>query len=85
MIYTQINSVLHDAEFQKLEATWRGLHHLVDQTETGKTLKLRVLDITKDELRKDLANAVEFDQSRLFKKVYEDEYGTLGGKLPTAA
>lgn len=79
-INQQLNRVLHDPGFQELEATWRGLHHLVDQAETGSRLKLRVLDIRKKDLAKDLEEAVEFDQSKLFKKVYEDEYGTLGGK-----
>ena len=79
-IAAQLNSVLHHEDFQTLEATWRGLSYLVSKTETSSTLKLRVLDITKDELRNDLEKAVDFDQSELFKKVYEEEYGTLGGK-----
>ena len=66
--------------FQKLEATWRGLHYLVFNTETSTRLKLRVLDVTEKELRDDLEKALDFDQSALFKKVYEEEYGTLGGK-----
>jgi type VI secretion system protein ImpC len=76
----QLNEVMHAAEFQKLEATWRGLHYLVHQSETGENLKLRVLNVTKRELYKDLEKAVEFDQSSLFKKVYEEEYGQLGGE-----
>ena len=76
----QLNEILHHADFQKLESTWRGLHYLVHQSETGDSLKIRVLNVSKRELGKDLEKAVEFDQSNLFKKVYEDEYGTLGGE-----
>lgn len=79
LISAQLNHVMHAEEFQKLEASWRGLHHLVMRTETGTTLKLRVLNLSKDELAQDLEKAVEFDQSALFKKVYEEEYGTFGG------
>ncbi|MCJ8275031.1 MAG: type VI secretion system contractile sheath small subunit, partial [Psychrosphaera sp.] len=75
----QINLVMHQADFQKLAATWRGLHFLVMNTETGARLKLRVLNVSKADLAKDLQKAVEFDQSALFKKVYEDEFGTYGG------
>jgi type VI secretion system protein ImpC len=70
---------MHDKGFQALEATWRGLHYLVSNTETGEMLKLRILDATKDEIRQDLEKAVEFDQSVQFKKIYEEEYGTFGG------
>ncbi|MCC6419896.1 MAG: type VI secretion system contractile sheath large subunit [Gemmataceae bacterium] len=76
----QLNAVMHHEDFQKLEGTWRGLHYLVHQTETSDTLKIKVLNATKRELFKDLEKAVEFDQSALFKKIYEDEYGTLGGE-----
>jgi type VI secretion system protein ImpC len=76
---TQLNEIMHAPDFQKLEGTWRGLHYLVHQTETGENLKIRVLNVRKTELFKDLEKAVEFDQSGLFKKVYEDEYGQLGG------
>src|ERR1700722_3095916 len=80
MVSSQLNEVMHHADFQKLESTWRGLHYLVHQSETGEALKIRVLNATKRELGKDLEKAVEFDQSTLFKKVYEEEYGTLGGQ-----
>ncbi len=63
-----------------MEATWRGLHYLVHQSETGEALKIRVLNVSKRDLFKDLERAVEFDQSALFKKIYEEEYGQLGGK-----
>jgi type VI secretion system protein ImpC len=79
LVTEQMNEVLHSEAFQRLEATWRGLHYLVHQTETGTHLKIRVLNADKDTLGGDLAKAVEFDQSGLFKKVYEDEYGVLGG------
>lgn len=76
----QLNEVMHAPEFQKLEGTWRGLHYLVHQSETGENLKIRVLNVTKKELLKDLERAAEFDQSALFKRIYEEEYGQLGGK-----
>ena len=74
-----LSTVMHDKGFQRLEATWRGLHYLVSNAETGEMLKLRVLDATKEEIGKDLEKAVEFDQSTQFKKIYEEEYGTFGG------
>lgn len=77
---SQLAAIMHDPAFQKLEGSWRGLHHLVMNTETSKTLKLRMLNITKRELFKDLDKAVEFDQSQLFKKIYEDEFGMPGGE-----
>lgn len=76
----QLDEVLHDESFQRLEASWRGLHMLVRESETGPNLKLRVLQASKEELLDDLARAPEFDQSALFKKVYEEEYGTFGGQ-----
>ncbi|HEY1028009.1 MAG TPA: type VI secretion system contractile sheath large subunit [Pseudomonas sp.] len=79
LISDQLNEVLHHPDLQKLEASWRGLHMLVDQTETSSRLKLRLLNVTQNELQNDLEKAVEFDQSALFKKIYEEEYGTFGG------
>lgn len=79
LLTDQLNEILHHSDFQALEGSWRGLNYLVMKTETGRLLKLRVLNVTKKELLKDLERAVEFDQSQLFKKVYEDEYGTFGG------
>ena len=79
LISVQLNEVMHHPDFQKLEATWRGLHYLVMNTETSTTLKVRVLNVSRKDLQKDLDSAVEFDQSALFKMVYEAEYGTLGG------
>lgn len=75
----QLNEIMHHPDFQKVEGTWRGLDYLVKQSETGETLKIRVLNASKKALAKDLENAVEFDQSAFFKKIYEAEYGQLGG------
>ncbi|MGN6318113.1 type VI secretion system contractile sheath large subunit [Trinickia sp.] len=74
-----LSSIMHCDSFKAMEATWRGLHYLVMNTETSTMLKLRVFNATKDELRKDMLKAVEFDQSALFKLIYEAEYGTFGG------
>jgi len=79
LITNQLNQVMHDPAFQKLEGSWRGLSYLVMNTETAVHLKLRLMNITKKELLDDLEKAVEFDQSQMFKKIYEEEYGTFGG------
>jgi type VI secretion system protein ImpC len=79
LLSLQVNEILHHAEFQKLEASWRGLKYLLAQSETGTSLKIKVLNVSKKELLKDLQRAPEFDQSALFKKVYEEEYGVFGG------
>ena len=79
LISNQLNAIMHHEDFQRVEAAWRGLDYLVMNTETSTMLKLRLLNITKPELLNDLQKAVEFDQSTLFKKVYEEEYGTFGG------
>lgn len=79
LISRQLSLIMHHPQFQQLEASWRGLHDLVHKTETGTRLKLRVMNATRDELQNDLDNAVEFDQSALFKKIYEEEYGLFGG------
>ena len=79
-ISKQLSAVMHKAEFQKLEGSWRGLHHLVMNSETSAQLKLKVLNCGKRELFKDLDRAVEFDQSQIFKKIYESEFGTPGGE-----
>jgi len=76
----QLNEILHHPDFQRLEATWRGLHFLIHQTETGDSLKIRALNVSKRDLVRDLEKAVEFDQSALFAKVYEDEFGSPGGQ-----
>ena len=79
LISAQLNEVLHHPEFQKLEGSWRGLKYLLDQSETGENLKIKVLNVSKKDLLKDLQKAPEFDQSALFKKVYEEEFGVFGG------
>jgi type VI secretion system protein ImpC len=79
LLSAQLNAIMHDPAFQKLEGSWRGLHHLVFESETGQMLKIRVMNVSKKDLLKDLERAAEFDQSALFKKVYEEEYGTFGG------
>jgi type VI secretion system protein ImpC len=84
LLTRQLNEILHQEEFQKLEASWRGLHYVVQESETSPMLKIRVLNASKEDLRRDLERAVEFDQSALFKKIYEEEYGTFGG-APYAA
>jgi type VI secretion system protein ImpC len=77
---TQLAAILHHPDFQKLEGTWRGLNYLVMNSETSATLKLKVLNVTKRELFIDVDKAVEFDQSQIFKKLYENEFGTPGGE-----
>jgi type VI secretion system protein ImpC len=79
LIANQLNQIMHEPAFQKLEGSWRGLSYLVMNTETATHLKLRLMNITKKELLDDLEKAVEFDQSQMFKKIYEEEYGTFGG------
>ncbi|QGU85836.1 type VI secretion system contractile sheath large subunit [Erwinia sorbitola] len=78
----QINLILHHERFQALESAWRGLHYLVNNTETDEKLKLRFMDISKNELRRNLKRykGIAWDQSPLFKQVYEEEYGQLGGE-----
>ncbi|CAN5680697.1 type VI secretion system contractile sheath large subunit [soil metagenome] len=78
----QINEILHQPDFQKLEGAWRGLHYLVSNTETDEMLKIRVMSITKVELGKNLKRykGSNWDQSPLFKKIYEEEYGQFGGE-----
>jgi type VI secretion system protein ImpC len=79
LLSIQLNEIMHHPSFQKLEGSWRGLKHLMDHSETGTQLKIRVLNVTKKELLRDIEKAPEFDQSALFKKVYEEEYGVFGG------
>ena len=79
LLSKQLNAIMHASEFQGLEGAWRGLNYLVSNSETSTSLKLRVLNVSKNDLGKDLERASEFDQSALFKKVYEEEYGSFGG------
>src|SRR5690348_15664455 len=76
----QLNAIMHDPRFLKLEGTWRGLNHLVMNSETGSGLKIRALNAPKKDLTRDLTRAAEFDQSQLFKKIYESEFGSPGGE-----
>jgi len=78
----QVNKILHHESFQKLEGSWRGLHHLVNNTETDETLKIRVMNISKKDLGKTLKKfkGTAWDQSPLFKRIYEEEYGQFGGE-----
>jgi len=78
----QINLILHTPEFQSVESAWRGLHHLVNNTETDETLKIRVMNISKNELAKSLKKfkGTAWDQSPIFKKMYEEEFGQFGGE-----
>jgi len=84
LISSQLNAVMHHPAFQQLEASWRGLRYLIDHTETSTMLKIKVLNTSKKDLVKDFKSASAFDQSALFKKIYEEEYGTFGG-APYAA
>jgi len=79
LISAQLNEVMHHSDFQKLEGSWRGLSYLVNQSETGQSLKIRVMNVSKKDLLKDMEKASEFDQSALFKKIYEEEFGMFGG------
>lgn len=78
----QVNAILHHEDFQKLEGAWRGLHYLVNNTETDEMLKIRVLNISKTDLHKTLKRfkGTAWDQSPIFKQVYEAEYGQFGGE-----
>lgn len=78
----QVNLILHHQDFQKLESAWRGLHYLVNNTETDEMLKIRVMNISKAEVGKTLKKykGTAWDQSPLFKRVYEEEYGQFGGE-----
>jgi len=79
LISLQLNEIMHAPEFQKLEGTWRGLRYMLGQSETSDMLKIKILNVGKKELLRDLQRAPEFDQSAMFKKVYEEEYGVFGG------
>ncbi|HTP34751.1 MAG TPA: type VI secretion system contractile sheath large subunit [Candidatus Acidoferrales bacterium] len=79
LVSLQLNEIMHHPTLQKLEGSWRGLRYLMDQSETGTMLKIKILNCSRKELLKDLQRAPEFDQSAFFKKVYEEEYGVFGG------
>ena len=79
MISAQLSAVMHAPEFQKLERSWTGLHYLVKNSTSSTGQQIRMMNATKKELVKNFQSALEFDQSALFKKVYEEEFGTFGG------
>ncbi|MCC6535881.1 MAG: type VI secretion system contractile sheath large subunit [Burkholderiales bacterium] len=78
----QVNLIIHNADFQKLEGAWRGLHYLVNNTETDEQLKIRVMNISKQDLARTLKRykGTAWDQSPIFKKAYEEEFGQFGGE-----
>jgi type VI secretion system protein ImpC len=80
LLSKQLNEIMHHEDFQRLEGAWRGLNYFVMQSETSTQLKIKVLNVSKKDLLKDMEKAAEFDQSALFKKVYEEEYGMFGGE-----
>ena len=80
MMSRQLAEIMHNEAFRKLEGSWRGLHYLVQNSETSANLKIRVLNVSQRELAKDLVKAVEFDQSTVFRTIYESEFGTPGGE-----
>lgn len=79
-ISLQLREIMHHQRFQQLEGSWRGVQYLVHNTESSTTLKLKLLNASKQEVAKDLSRAVEFDQSHTFKKIYESEFGSPGGE-----
>jgi len=78
----QVNRIMHHPDFQKLEGSWRGMHYLINHTETDEMLKIKVLNISKKDVGKTLKKfkGTAWDQSPLFKKIYEHEYGQFGGE-----
>jgi type VI secretion system protein ImpC len=79
LLSAQVNEIMHQKDFQQLEGSWRGLRHLVMNSETSTQLKIKVISTSKQDLIKDFRKATDFDQSALFRKVYEEEFGTFGG------
>jgi type VI secretion system protein ImpC len=80
LLSLQLNAILHHPQFQQLESTWRGLRYLMEQSETGVNLKIKIFNASKRELLRDLQRVPEFDQSQTFKKIYEQEFGVFGGE-----
>lgn len=79
LISEQLSAVMHAPDFQQLEGSWRGLHYLCTETSTGAMMKIKMLNTSKKDLLRDFKSAIDFDQSAMFKKVYEEEFGTFGG------
>ena len=84
IVSDQLNAIMHHPEFQRLEASWRGLRYMVAQSDTSPMLKIKFLNASRSDLIKDFRTSSDYDQSALFKKIYEEEYGTFGG-APYAA
>jgi type VI secretion system ImpC/EvpB family protein len=80
LLARQVNAILHHPDFQRLEASWRGLRYLVEQVPEGESIKIRVLNVSWKELSRDLERSLEFDRSQLFRKVYSEEFGMPGGE-----
>lgn len=80
MINDQLNIIIHQPQFQKLESSWRGLWYLTIQADGRKNIKIKLLNISWAEIVRDMSRALEFDQSQLFQKIYSEEYGTPGGE-----
>jgi len=80
MLNSQVNAILHHKKFQKLESSWRGLYYLTQQADEQEKIIIRFLDVSWSALVKDFDRAIEFDQSNLFRKVYNQEFGTAGGE-----
>jgi type VI secretion system protein ImpC len=79
LLSAQLSEVMHASQFQRMESTWRGLQYLCKESNTGSGIKIKALNATKREIVREFKTAAEFDQSALFKKVYEEEFGTFGG------
>lgn len=80
LINEQLNVIIHDDKLQNLEASWRGLWYLATQADGTQNIKIKMLDVSWNDVVKDISRALEFDQSQLFQKIYSDEYGTPGGE-----
>ena len=80
LLNRQVNAIIHHPAFQKLESSWRGLAYLIGQADEDEHIKVRVLNVSWKELARDAERAIEFDQSQLFRKIYEEEFGTAGGE-----
>ena len=80
MLSAQVDAILHHRRLRKLEGTWRGVAWLVDGLELSNWLKIKILNVGWPEICRDLERAIEFDQSLLFRKVYQEEFGTPGGE-----
>src|SRR5215469_16203438 len=80
LISVQLNEVMHSPEFQKMEGSWRGLQYLVTNTETSTMLKVKVMNVSKDDIAKDFGTINDWERTAIFRKIYEEEYGTLGGQ-----